>query len=171
MPRFVLDTKKPADIAMYATALPPLVALGARIPLGWLHETVNIPLAADDEPILQSSASAAPPAADPPPAPAPATRRASLAADPVQADPAQAAWAAQLAQRCDPIAGGWVEQIAALVNDPAISTPAELAGRLVEMYGGLPSDEMSKIMQIADLTAQLAGRFDVISEAGVGGGA
>ena len=155
-------------IAMYATALPALVGLGARIPLSWLHETVNIPLAADDEPILQSSASAAPSAADPPPAPAPATRRASLAADPVQADPAQAAWAAQLAQRCDPIVGSWIEQIAALVNDPAISTPAELAGRMVEMYGGLPSDEMSKIMQIADLTAQLSGRFDVINEAGGG---
>ena len=169
MPRFVLDTKKPADIAMYATALPPLVALGARIPLGWLHETVNIPLAADGEPILQSSASAAAPVAGP--APAPATRRASLAADPAPADPAQDAWAAQLAQRCDPLVGGWIEQIATLVNDQAISSPAELAGRLVELYGGLPSDELSKVMQIADLTAQLAGRFDVVNETGSGSGA
>lgn len=163
MPRLVFDTRKPADLAMYATALPPLVALGARIPVGWLHETVNIPLAADGEPILQSSASAS--------APEPATRRASLAADPAPADPAQDAWAAQLAQRCDPIVGGWIEKIAVLVNDPAISSPAELAGRLVELYGGLPSDELSKIMQIADLTAQLAGRFDVINETGTGGGA
>jgi hypothetical protein len=82
--------------------------------------------------------------------------------------PGQCCGAAQLAQRCDPIVGGWIEKIAVLVNDPAISTPAELAGRLVEMYGGLPSDELSKIMQIADLTAQLSGRFDVINEAGGG---
>jgi hypothetical protein len=65
--------------------------------------------------------------------------------------------------------GGWVEQIAALVNDPSISSPAELAARLVDLYGGLPADEMSKIMQIADLTAQLTGRFEVIDETGVGG--
>ena len=168
LPRFVLDTRKPADIAMYATALPPLVALGARIPLSWLHETVNIPLAADDEPMLQAPASATPAA----PVPAPATRLAPLSADPAPApaDPT-AAWSDQLARRCDPIVGSWVEQIAALVNDPAIASQAELAARLVDLYGGLSAGEMSKIMQIADLTAQLTGRFEVIDETGVGGGA
>lgn len=166
LPRFVLDTRKPADIAMYATALPALVGMGARIPLSWLHDTINVPIAADDEPMLQAPAPAAPAA----PVPAPATRRAPLSADPAPApaDPV-AAWSDQLARRCDPIVGSWVEQIAALVNDPSISSPADLAARLVELYGGLPAGEMSKIMQIADLTAQLTGRFEVIDETGVGG--
>lgn len=35
---------------------------------------------------------------------------------------------------------------------------------LVNMYGDLPSDDLTKVMSLAYATADLAGRFDVVRE-------
>ena len=176
LPRWVFDTRKPADMALYAKSLPALVAIGVKIPVDWAQEKLGIPTPTDGQAVLTvaNPSMAIPPALRPPtPPPADAALTAALSADyPLQTDQAtqrDSAWTAQLAQRGDPIVSGWIAQIAALVADPSIAHPADLAARLIDLYGGLPAGDLTKVMQFADATAQLTGRFEVIGETGAGG--
>ena len=54
-PRLKFDTREAEDLAVYAEALPELVGLGMRIKRSWAHEKLNIPEAADDEPVLAAA--------------------------------------------------------------------------------------------------------------------
>jgi phage gp29-like protein len=60
-PRFVFDTQDADDLKLYAEALPKLVSVGVRIPEGWVHEKLRIPVAGDKDAVLATAAQAAPP--------------------------------------------------------------------------------------------------------------
>jgi phage gp29-like protein len=51
-PRLTFDTSEPEDIAVYAEAIPKLVAVGMPIPAGWVREKLGIPEAAEGEAVL-----------------------------------------------------------------------------------------------------------------------
>jgi len=51
---WVFDTQEPDDLALYADALPKLVAVGAQIPLSYLHNRLKIPLPEAGEAVLSA---------------------------------------------------------------------------------------------------------------------
>ena len=55
LPRLVLDTGEPEDLAAYAEALPKLAAAGVRIGVKWAAEKLRIPEPAEGEPVLQGA--------------------------------------------------------------------------------------------------------------------
>ena len=50
--KFTFDTSEPEDLALFADAIPKLVAVGMKISPEYLHEKLKIPLAKDGEQIL-----------------------------------------------------------------------------------------------------------------------
>ena len=51
-PVLCFDTQEPEDMALYADAIPKLVAIGAKIPVSYLHEKLKLPMPEKDEEIL-----------------------------------------------------------------------------------------------------------------------
>lgn len=79
-PRFVLDTSEAEDLKAYAESLPKLVAVGMRIKREWAHEKLRIPMADEQDEVLEAAPAA--PAADPnTPPPKPAKGQAKLTAE------------------------------------------------------------------------------------------
>lgn len=70
MPRFLFDTRQPADLKLYADSLPNLVKGGMKIPTAWAHEKLMIPQAKDGEEVLIAPKE---PVKDTPPLPADAS--------------------------------------------------------------------------------------------------
>jgi phage gp29-like protein len=52
-PRFILDTQDPEDLALYAEAIPKLVAVNFKVPAKWAHEKLKIPEPGEGEEFLQ----------------------------------------------------------------------------------------------------------------------
>ena len=57
MPRFEFDLTEPEDMAYYAQHLPNLVNMGVPVPVNWVQSKLQIPVADEDEPVLQSASS------------------------------------------------------------------------------------------------------------------
>lgn len=172
-PSWVSDTQEPDDLQLYADALPKLANAGARIPLRYVNLKLKIPEPEGDEPILQPSRSANAPAQDGQAATGLAgviTNTSEYIAAATQSQPGQVDNPAQLddsvdahtallaANAADPLKA-WLDGIQNMLND-ADSLEAFQAA-LVNGYGHLPSDKMTKVMGVAFAAADLAGRFDV----------
>lgn len=101
LPRFVLETSEPEDLAAFADALPRLVNIGLPVPVKWAAEKLQIPAPQEGEAVLQPEATVRPsrPGGTPPGGAA-----AMLAAH-------------LLAQRKPAPAGPAIDQIDLLVND------------------------------------------------------
>jgi phage gp29-like protein len=54
-PIWCFDTQEPEDMALYADAIPKLVAVGAKIPVAYLHDKLKLPMPEKDEEILAVS--------------------------------------------------------------------------------------------------------------------
>lgn len=52
-PRLVFDTQEPEDIKLYSDAVPKLVGMGMRIKREWAHEKLKIPMAGEQDEVLQ----------------------------------------------------------------------------------------------------------------------
>jgi phage gp29-like protein len=169
-PDFVSDIQEPDDLALYADAIPKLVAVGAKIPTVWVSEKLKIPQPEGDEEILGMPAPAPQDAAIPPgsppliPTPAPlgyAPLAAQTDGDPTPVTPLtdnledQAQYALTTMIETVRHAVGRADSLEALRDD------------LVAIYGDLDSATLTGIMQMAFATADLAGRYDVLQEAGV----
>jgi phage gp29-like protein len=57
-PRWVFDTNEGEDLALYADAIPKLVAIGMKISPEYLHEKLKIPMASDSENVLATQQAA-----------------------------------------------------------------------------------------------------------------
>ena len=57
-PRLVFDTAQTADLKLFAESLPKLVENGMRIGVQWAHERLRIPMAAEGDEVLATSAKA-----------------------------------------------------------------------------------------------------------------
>ncbi|MFN3881924.1 MAG: DUF935 domain-containing protein [Nitrincola lacisaponensis] len=149
-PRFLFDTSEAADLAHYSESLPPLVNLGMRIPLDWVHETLQIPVAEKDEAILTSAPTL--------PGMAPL---AALKAQAVADADVVTQYTEQLQRVAQKPVTGMIDQIRELV---------ETANSLEEVRDGLlaldiPIDQLADAMSQALTVAGLAGRYELLQEA------
>lgn len=168
-PVFQLNAQEKEDLKAYAQALPALVALGVRPTVKWAHERLGIPQAEAGEAVLTPPSGHAPADADDL-----APRRAAFAAQPPGAATAPAGaspamqQAALLARSAAPAVGGWVEQIRALVE--RAGSLQEIRDGIEQLLPDLTLDQYAAAMAEALAAAQLAGRYEVLQEAGGLGG-
>jgi phage gp29-like protein len=156
-PRLRFDTGEAEDMAAYSTSLPILATGGLRIPVGWVHEKLRIPQAADDEAVFGAPA-------------APAGTEGSL--------PGQAALSQQnpvTSSTEDPIPVTALTErmstegatgIAALMQEvqrlvDSADSLEDLRDRLLHAYHALPADRLQAVMAAGFAVADVAGRFDV----------
>lgn len=60
-PKFVFDTNEPEDLALFADAIPKLVAVGMnKIPVSFLYKKLKIPVAKEGEEVLAAMQSTSP---------------------------------------------------------------------------------------------------------------
>ncbi|WP_313036591.1 DUF935 domain-containing protein [Stenotrophomonas acidaminiphila] len=162
-PRLVFDLAEIKDIGTYATALPPLVKLGMRIPRSWTHTELGIPEAdANDPDVLVVAAEPAAPAAM-----AAATARlpaasAAAAAVPAAVPDREDQLVRLLAGAADPVVGGWVEQIRQLVDGAA--SLEEIRDGLLQVLPELDAARFAGVMQHALAIAGAAGMFDALED-------
>lgn len=154
---FRLNTQEREDLATFATALPGLVAIGVRPPVQWAHERLGIPQAKKDEPVLM-------PAAAPTPVQLPPGQAALTAITyPVATTPPEL-MAGQLARTAAPAVGAWVDAIRQLVE--RAQSLEEIRDGLLQLYPGMTLDQHAQAMAQAMSAAYLAGRYEVLQEAG-----
>ena len=173
-PRLVFDTGEAEDIVAYADALPKLVGAGmTTIPVQWVHEKLRIPEPTEGEATLGAKPEPPPlqgegrggdgkPAA--PPA-EPAAARAALAGAP-PADPARSdLLAAQLAAAIAPDLAAWIQTVRAMLD--SADSLEQFRANLLAAYPQLDAGGVAAALRAAMITADLAGRWDVATEAGL----
>ncbi|MEI7036446.1 DUF935 domain-containing protein [Fulvimonas yonginensis] len=162
-PRMMFPVEETEDITAYSTALPALVSIGMKIPRKWAQERLGIPEPeADDEDLLQAAKPAAPTnhvAGEDPAATAAAT--AQLPGTP-QDPPAR--MVDQLDKTVSPVIAGWLEQIRALANQA--ESLDQLREGLMELLPDLSLDDYAEAMRQGLAAAALAGRYEILREAG-----
>lgn len=160
-PRLIFPVEETEDIETYAASLPALVKMGMRIPRKWAQERLGIPEPEPDETdLLTAVPTAIPPSDAAPPATAAAT--AQLA----QPQDAPARQADRAARDIAPGTDAWIERIRALVES-ADSLEAIRDG-LLALAPDMTLDQYTAAMQQALAAAALAGRYEVLQEAGGG---
>lgn len=168
-PVFQLNVGETEDMAAYADSLPKLVGIGMQIPVQWAQEKLGIPQPEAGQAVLMAPQPVMPGLL------APATgqylghaRRgiaAAVAQTPaVRTHNAADAMLPQMATHVRPAAAGWVEQIRGLVE--RANSLEEIRDGLVALLPDMSLDEYAQAMAEALAAAQLAGRYDVLQEAG-----
>jgi len=161
-PQFRLNAQEREDLATFSEALPPLVDMGIRPPVAWVHERLGIPTAQGNEPVLQPrqrEAAAAVAAATAQTPAASITAPAELP-PPVQMQP-------QLAGNLAPAVGAWIDQVRGLVQ--RASSLAEIRDGLDALLPGMTLDQYAAAMAVALRAAEMAGRYEVLQEAAATG--
>lgn len=169
-----LNVDETEDITAFSEALPKLVGIGVQIPVQWAQERLGIPQPEKGEPVLAPTAPMAP--ANPFgafTARSPAvSAMATLAALPTSAAPTDPtppqAMAGQLASAAAPALGDWIEQIRILVQQA--SSLQDIRDGLEALLPGMTLDQYAAAMAEAMAAAQLAGRYEVMQDAGGLGG-
>ena len=159
----------------YAEALPKLVDIGVQIPVQWAQEKLGIPQPEDGEPVLQATLPAVfrqgvAAAGGRVPLPAGAWGVAAAAgqvpANPQPPSP-QTAMLPQLAANVRAPAAAWVEQIRELVSRS--NSLEDIRDGLAKLDPNMSLDDYAAAMAEALAAAQLAGRYEVLQEAGANG--
>lgn len=168
-PHFVLDAQETEDITTWADALPKLAACGFQIPVQWAQEKLGIPQPQAGEAVLVATPAAVSAA------PAFAALNAQLV--PANAQTAQPSpkpafevsgvLGQQLAHNVRPHGAAWIETIRAAVH--RANSLEELRDALDAALPDLSLDEWAAAMGEALVAAQLAGRWEVLSEAAAAG--
>lgn len=162
-PRFVFDLGEPADLKLFADALPVLAQGGARIPVDWVHERLCIPQADDDEavfgaPKLPTEPSKTAPALPLPVEPAP---QAALSAQVLPVQDTADKMTPALATSADKQVGDWVNEIAAMLDQ--VESMEQFRELLLSRYSALPGDQLVTVMTAALAAIDLRGRAEVLS--------
>lgn len=174
-PVFRLDVGETEDMTAYAEALPKLVDIGVQIPVQWAQEKLGIPQPEEGEPVLQATLPAvfrqgvAAAVGRMPPAAGPWGLAAAAGQIPVNPQPPgpQTAMLPQLAERVRAPAAAWVEQIRELVS--RATSLEEIRDGLAKLDPNMSLDDYAAAMAEALAAAQLAGRYEVLQEAGANG--
>ena len=173
-PQFRLNAQEPEDMKAFADSLPKLISIGVRPTVQWAHEKLGIPMAEKDEPVLGAppapapspDPNKAPPPGAPAPSPEPPPGRAAAAAQlpAVQRTVPPVQMQQQLARSMAPAVDGWVDQVRDLVM--RAGSLAEIRDGLHELLPGMSLDQYAGAMAEAMSVAYLAGRYEVLQEAG-----
>lgn len=161
-PRLVFDVQEAEDLGAYATALPPLVDLGFRIPRSWAQQRLAIPEPAEGEEVLVAAAK---PMAQPEPAGVPAAAPGKAVATAQVAPPKTAT--EQLDDTMRPSTDQWIDKIRALVQNA--TSLDEIRDGLEQLLPDMSLDQYADAMAQALAAAALQGRVDILQE--VAGGA
>lgn len=165
-PRWQYVTRKNDDIGAFATALPPLLGIGLKIERSWAQEKLGIPepdpgnedllrpLPAQDAARLPAQDSANPAAQ--------AAANAQLPATQPRDPPSRQA--DLLARTLGPATDAWIEQIRTLVNKAG--SMAEIREGLAALTKDMGLEDYTGAMQQALAAAALAGRYEILREAG-----
>ena len=171
------------DLATFAQALPALVNIGFQIPVQWAQERLGIPQPEAGEDVLHPAApmgfgmatanlsaalNSSPSAVASNSSETPNSSGAYLGSAmrrnaPPTPNPA-AEMAAQLEKGAAPAVGAWLAQIRALVDKAG--SLEDLRGGLEALLPDLKPDDFAEAMAQALTAAQLAGRYDILNEAG-----
>lgn len=159
-PLFRLNAQEREDLATFSEALPPLVNMGVRPPIAWVHERLGIPVAQGNEPVLMPPGPLAPTATAATTAVPPVVTRTAAPGDvppPQQMQP-------QLAAALAPAVGAWIDQVRELVQ--RAHSLAEIRDGLDALLPGMTLDQYAAAMAVAMRAAEMAGRYEVLQEAG-----
>ena len=174
-PVFRLDVGETEDIKVYAEALPKLVNVGFQIPVQWAQEKVGIPQPEDGEPVLQATSPAMwrqGMAATTGRVPFPghlwgvAAAAGQLPAGQLPPSP-QTAMRPQLAANIKAPAAAWVDKIRELVSQA--TSLEQIRDGIAALDPNMSLDDYAAAMAEALAAAHLAGRYEVLQEAGANG--
>jgi len=164
-PQFVYNLQEPEDIEMYASALPTLVNMGMKISRKEAQEKLGFaePDEGDVDLLKPTQAKA--------PSPVPISQQSDLAAATAQNAATQppdppAQMVDQLSTALAPAMAAWLAQIRAVV-DQAQSLDDVREG-LLKLFPNLSLDQYANAMSQALGAAALAGRYEILREAGAG---
>ena len=172
---FQLDVGETEDMAAYAEALPKLVDIGVQIPVQWAQEKLGIPQPEDGEPVLQATSPAIwrqGLAATTGRVPFPghlwgvAAAAGQLPAGQLPPSP-QTAMQPQLAANIKAPAAAWVDKIRELVSQA--TSLEEIRDGIAALDPNMSLDDYAAAMAEALAAAHLAGRYEVLQEAGANG--
>ena len=148
-PRWVFDTGETEDMAVFADSVNKLVTAGVPVPISWVRERLGIPEPDQGEPVLK----------------VPPTKQAATSLPPASLSGPD--YAETHARALDAAASPLIAAMLARVRkelDQSESLP-EFQGRLLSMYPGLETDDLTTILAEAFAASELAGRYE--SQAGV----
>lgn len=158
-PRLRFDTKDRKDIAAFATSLPSLVGMGFRVPRQWAQEEVGIPEPeSDDDDLLKPVATPKQSVPAGEEALATATARRQTPPDP------PALQAQLLDTRLQVSTDAWIGKIRDLVA--ASSSLEQIRDGLVALAPQMSLEQYTATMREALAAAALAGRYEILREAG-----
>ena len=162
-PVFQLNAQEREDLTAYAEALPRLVAIGLRPTVKWAHEQLGIPQPEAGEAVLGAPALPTLGAAF-----GQQPGRAAFAAQSPADTPPPMLQAALLAAGAAPAVDGWLDQVRALVAKA--ESLQDIRDGLEALLPDMTLDQYAAAMGQALAAAQLAGRYQVLQEAGGIGG-
>lgn len=174
-PVFRLDVGETEDMTAYAEALPKLVDIGVQIPVQWAQEKLGIPQPEAGEPVLQATSPAIwrkGVAATTGRVPFPghlwgvAAAAGELPAGQLPPSP-QTAMQPQLAANIQATAAAWVDKIRELVANA--TSLEQIRDGIAALDPNMSLDDYAAAMAEALAAAHLAGRYDVLQEAGTNG--
>lgn len=170
-PRFVFDIGEADDIAAFAESAPKLVSMGMRIGQQWAHDKLRIPMAAEDEPILQAAPAPTNPNGATPDPNATTAAKAALRGEaqthtPQPAGPApdaidlaindaMADWRLMLTPMVDPVLAELDAAIA------AGETLDQFRARLDALVGRMDAEQLAERLARAAFGARLAGEANI----------
>lgn len=157
-PVFSLSAQEREDLQAYAEALPRLVAIGLRPTVKWAHEQLGIPQPQAGEAVLGLAPGDALPGLGG------GLPRAAFSAQPPGTQTVPQLQADQLARSAAPAGGAWVDQIRALVDGAA--SLEDIRDGLEQLLPDMTLEQYAQAMAEALAAAQLAGRYQVLQEAG-----
>lgn len=174
-PVFRLDVGETEDMTAYAEALPKLVDIGVQIPVQWAQEKLGIPQPEAGEPVLQATSPAIwrqGMAATTGRVPFPghlwgvAAAAGQLPAGQLPPSP-QTAMQPQLAANIKAPAAAWVDKIRELVSQA--TSLEQIRDGIAALDPNMSLDDYAAAMAEALAAAHLAGRYEVLQEAGANG--
>ncbi|HDR9101589.1 TPA: DUF935 domain-containing protein [Burkholderia vietnamiensis] len=174
MPRFVFETREPADMEMLSKALPPLVGMGMPIPVDWAREKLSIPAAKDGDTLLSipNPIMALPPEFRPPAEKVPAAPGAPIAGTRMTYkavltnDRGEVVYPDQHALDetvlpADAIAAGVDKLLAPVITAiRAGETPDDAIDALLSAQPGMSDDQVAELLARALFVADIWGRVN-----------
>lgn len=169
-PRICFHVAEPEDLKGLADSLEKLVPLGLEVEQSVIRDKFGLPEPAAGAKLLGAPRPPAPVPQKPLDPNVPAlNRRLALNADgsPVVApvDDATAAQNERLAREADATLQGWLASVRTLLEQ--VQSLEEFRDRLIELYPQMPVGQFSDLMGDALAAAELAGRYDILDQAGL----
>lgn len=154
IPRFEFDLNEPEDLSEFSKPLKGLVEMGVRIPTSWVYEKTRIPQPTENEPVLTLAMAA-------PPGPG-AAQLAALKAEEPQDQDVVAQYVDQLQDTTMQASTELIGQIRQLVETE--DSLEAIRAKLLQL--DLSTDQIAGAMSDALQAAALAGRYELLEDAG-----